>query len=256
MNLFIFQYKLLPITILMLVLYACTNSLPERPTPLPEKPMPTPIAQYPIDIKNYSILFIGDSHTAGIFGKKLTELLTERIPNAEVTTVASCGSSPNWWLVGTATHCGFWRRNSDGSQEKGNSAATPLLDELLSSLHPKTVIIALGSNLIPKNNTQQRLETEILMQRVTKTSQCIWIGPPDARKFSFSQTRAVYDLLFELGDQLHCPVINSLQYTKYPTDGDGLHYGGISGTPIAESWAEEVMRDIAEQITIPQELSQ
>jgi hypothetical protein len=191
-----------------------------------------------------NILFIGDSHSVGIFGHTLTTLLEESLPDADITTVASCGSTPSWWLNGHIITCGFWRHNAGGSETNSLQGQTPKLDDLIGSVRPRSVIIALGSNMVPLNNKQWRIDTETMMTQVTeKAAQCIWIGPPDARIFSAFALDQVYSVLAELANKHGCMLIDSRKYTRYPdAGGDGLHYGGKMGTPIAKSWAYNVFR--------------
>lgn len=191
-----------------------------------------------------NILFVGDSHSVGVFGHALTSLLEKSLPDANVTTVASCGSSPSWWLKGSHTTCGFWRHNSDGSEVNGLKGLTPKLDDLINTVRPRSVIIALGSNLVPLSNSERTTYTEAMMtQVVEKADQCIWIGPPDARKFSANAIDDVYLLLDKLANKNGCMLIDSRKYTRYPdSGGDGLHYSGKVGTSIAKSWADNVFR--------------
>jgi hypothetical protein len=192
------------------------------------------------------VLFIGDSHSTAVFGATLTNLIEQEIPGAQVTAIASCGSSPDWWLNGNkATRCGFWRHNADGSEEKGLRGMTPQVDELLSSLQPQTVIVALGANLIPQHQEERILQTETLMRQVAGAGrQCFWIGPPDARKFTSAQTDEVYVLLDSLAHSYNCQLIDSRKYTHYPSSGrDGLHYSGKEGEAIARSWATQIFQN-------------
>lgn len=202
----------------------------------------------PYVIKPYTehrILFIGDSHSAAIFGKTLTNLLEKRTP-ARVTTVASCGSSPSWWLDGKPTRCGFWQHNANGSEEKSSIKSTPQITGLINSVKPDTIIVALGTNLIPENKTVRQTYAEELMKIVTKNSQqCFWIGPPDARKFTYEQIDSVYQLLNSLSHKYHCHLVDSRNYIHYPsTGGDGIHYRGTSGQTMLKRWAEQVWQNI------------
>jgi hypothetical protein len=198
-----------------------------------------PVASKVAGRGQHAVLFVGDSHSVGTFGQTLTSLLVKSLPQASVTTVASCGSSPGWWLKGTPTSCGFWRHDANGTEESALKAATPKLDELIAAVKPKTIIVGLGSNLVPLSADRRRAETEAMMADVArKADNCIWIGPPDARKFSREEINAVYVLLRELASNHGCALLDSRSYTQYPDKGgDGLHYSGSQGTSIAKAWA-------------------
>ena len=187
------------------------------------------------------LLFIGDSHSVGVFGHELTHLLTESLPNVDLTTVASCGSDPKWWIEGKPTTCGFWQRHPNGSQIEEHKAYTPKLEKLLHN-KPKLTIVALGSNIVLMNEEERITYTDALLTMIEKkSSRCVWIGPPDSRKFSVKEINTVYSLLKKATKQHHCQLIDSRQYTLYPSvGGDGLHYGGKEGTVIALHWAEKV----------------
>ncbi len=193
--------------------------------------------------KHQDILFVGDSHSVGIFGHALTNLLKDNASlDAKVTTVASCGSSPSSWLEGKRTTCGFWRQDHNGNEQSSVKGLTPKLIKLINTVKPKTVIIALGSNLVPLSKSARLAGTEAMMSQVSNmANQCVWIGPPDSRKFSAAEINDVYVLLDELSHKYHCNLIDSRKYTHYPkSGGDGLHYGGKEGTLIAKSWADKV----------------
>lgn len=185
-----------------------------------------------IDLKiphsKQQLLFIGDSHTVGVFGHRLTNLVLDNLPDVSITTVASCGSDPKWWMEGKLTKCGFWYRHSDGTEEDLHEKMTPKLDSLLNAIKPKVTIVALGTNLVPLNENERVTYTKAMMTLLEKKGgQCIWIGPPDSRQFSAVEINEVYRLLKHLSQQHSCNLIDSRQYTKYPASGgDGLHYGG------------------------------
>ena len=192
------------------------------------------------------LLFIGDSHSVGIFGRSLTELLQQNFPYVAITAVASCGSEPRWWLEGKATNCGLLTHEANGFESKVLKGNTPKLHELLNKVKPKITIVALGSNLVLMKEEDRENYTEKMMAMVEdKGGQCIWISAPDARKFSASDLDDVYGLLKKLSKLHHCKLIDSRKYTKYPNSGgDGLHYGGKEGTLIATQWAEKIFDGI------------
>ena len=55
--------------------------------------------------KQSVVLHIGDSHTAGIYGKEMDSLF--RKTGAKITTVGSSGSSPSWWINEATTKAQF-----------------------------------------------------------------------------------------------------------------------------------------------------
>ena len=197
------------------------------------------------------LLFIGDSHSVGIFGRSLTELLQTNFPRIAITAVASCGSEPRWWLEGKATSCGLLTHQANGTEEKVLKGNTPKLQELLIAIKPKMTIVALGSNLVLMSEEDRKIYTEKMMAMVEKKGgQCIWISAPDSRKFKTSDIDDVYMLLKKLSKSHHCKLIDSRKYTKYPSSGgDGLHYGGQEGALIATQWAEKVFIGIKPAIS-------
>lgn len=206
------------------------------------RPEPRPAPQR----SKHRILFIGDSHIASAFGKTLTNLLENKAHGTSVTTISSCGSSASWWLNSTPTTCGLWKRYSAVETENSSRGETPLLDELIASVKPDTIIVGLGTNLIPENPLERRKHAEILMQIASaKGLKCFWIGPPDTRKFTAQQIKDVYTTLADLANSYSCHLIDSRAYTHYPsTGGDGIHYSGDAGRAILLDWANQVYKDI------------
>ena len=188
------------------------------------------------------ILMIGDSHSVGIFGHKLTELIKTAAPKVELMAVASCGSEPHWWLTGKPTHCGLRTLYPNGFDNTISNAPTPKIADLLNLTKPKMTIVQLGSNLVLLSPQEREIYTQALMDIVKQNGgQCIWISAPDSRKFSSADLQDVYAVLHTVLKKNSCKLIDSRKYTKYPsTGGDGLHYGGQEGGVIATRWAEKV----------------
>lgn len=90
------------------------------------------------------VLILGDSHTVGPFGQKLDELLRQE--GARVATYASCGSTAKWWYTGQKTTCGYFEKDLEGKVTEATQYATPLFPDLLKTLNPDHIIIALGTN--------------------------------------------------------------------------------------------------------------
>lgn len=188
------------------------------------------------------ILMIGDSHSVGIFGHKLTELIKTAAPKVELMAVASCGSEPHWWLTGKSTHCGLRTLYPNGFDNTIHNAPTPKIADLLNLTKPKMTIVQLGSNLVLLSPQEREIYTQAMLDVIKQSGgQCIWISAPDSRKLSSVDLQAVHDMLKTVTKKNHCKLIDSRKYTKYPSaGGDGLHYGGQEGGLIATQWAEKV----------------
>lgn len=188
------------------------------------------------------ILMIGDSHSVGIFGHKLTELIKTAAPKVELMAVASCGSEPHWWLTGKSTHCGLRTLYPNGFDNTIHNAPTPKIADLLNLTKPKMTIVQLGSNLVLLSPQEREIYTQAMLDVIKQSGgQCIWISAPDSRKFSSTDLHEVYEVLKTVTKKNHCKLIDSRKYTKYPSaGGDGLHYGGQEGGLIATQWAEKV----------------
>lgn len=199
----------------------------------------TPIKTKPISQR---VLYIGDSHSVGVFGHSMTTLIRDVLPkNVILMAVASCGSEPRWWLEGKTTNCGLRTLYPNGFDDEIHKAQTPKIAELLSIVKPKVTIVQLGSNLVLVSDEEREKSTDAMMDLIEhKGGQCIWIGAPDSRKFSAGDINNVHNILKKLAKKHHCTLIDSRKYTKYPAGGDGLHYGGKEGAPIARYWAEKV----------------
>jgi hypothetical protein len=142
-----------------------------------------------------NVLVIGDSHTAGEFGKTLGNVLHQQ-SDLQVSVAASCGSSPENWLDHSdARYQSFSNKICYATKEpkdawiKYKGAVThrrplPSLPSLMRAKRPHTVVIALGTNSFPEGNdttisTSARGQIEALIDEVKSNgAACIWIGPP------------------------------------------------------------------------------
>lgn len=183
-----------------------------------------------------SVLFIGDSHSVGPFGRALDQHLRDE--GHVVTTAASCGSIARWWFTGQKTTCGFFARTDAGIASEGTTAPTPLLSELISKTKPELVIIELGGNYVnTPSDDFVRSDISKLVSAVTESgAKCFWITQPDSRKYPDRHHRILKLIQDSTGNQ--CSIFNSQLVTKYPeTGGDGVHYWSPTATPIAKAWA-------------------
>lgn len=192
----------------------------------------------PSDLTN-TILFIGDSHSVESFGIQQDDLL-RRIKSFHVASYAVCGSTPQTWLQGGPTHCGYFFRNTQGMEQRGWDAETPLLAKLIETHHPAYTIVELGTNLYGHPQAWiEQTSHEMAMTIVNSGSKCIWIGPPSIRNQPEPQLSLVFDAL-KTAVGPYCLLFDSRNHTHYPvTGGDGVHFNtlGVPGQQMAGNWA-------------------
>lgn len=205
-----------------------------------------------------SVLLIGDSHATSTFGRSLDLLL--RSVDAEVTTVGSCGVSPDAFLRGLSASCGFLRiepGEPDWRVEKRSQASTPRLEELLAAAAPTLTIVELGANQIHtawRNPAEATHDIATLADTILASgSACLWVGPPSGRDDvkPHAKVEYLYELL-EKSLQGRCELVDSrpsalpfLDYERIaPRSGDGRHWDaiGIEGQQAARRWALAVFK--------------
>ena len=209
------------------------------------------------------VLLIGDSLSAGPFGKEMQEYLIDRFSETKVYLYASCGSSPEHWLSSEPTFvskCGFRVKTPTkflhGDFEKGHPPepySTPKLESLLREIRPQVVIVQLGTNWFDVLNDRlddeqiARLRTFVerfaseVRERVPRP-QLIWITPPDSYKFRRLQIE-VTRLISKESKRLNFLLVDSSELVRYvpgQTGSDGVHYGEAD----ARKWAEGVQRKL------------
>jgi hypothetical protein len=187
-----------------------------------------------------STLLIGDSHSVGAFGKTLDSLMRED-KTREVRTVASCGSIIRWFYTGTPTSCGFLQIDAEGKMTESLKAHTPLISWLLAEKKPDLIIVELGANyMVGYPDTTLVRDVEQLLKDIDSTgAKCLWVSPPDSRKYR--EQRKLLVARLEKLVSARCQWFDSLQFTRYPdTGGDGVHYSTSNMIPIAKEWASQV----------------
>jgi len=195
-----------------------------------------------------SHLYIGDSHTVGRFGRMLDARLRQ-LPDATVAGYASCGSAPHSWYNDWVTTCGWAERAADGKSQGGTRGPTPRLQSLLQVHRPKTLVVALGANLMGFGMDWIRNTTSRMVETIRASgAKCFWIGPPHGRNKTepkFSQLVTELERL----TQGVCEFVDSRPITEYPAaGGDGAHFDGLPAAvrdPILERWVSGVMRPIS-----------
>ena len=182
-----------------------------------------------------SVLFIGDSHSVGIFGKRFDQLI--RQSESEVITHTSCGAIGKWFRTGQKTYCGYFNRTQNGTISSGKTGSTPILDQTISTFSPEVIIIELGGNYTNRGDQYSIEDIDNLVTYINDQGiRCLWIGPPSSR--GNERTPRLYRLIKE-GVKGRCPIFNSSEVTTYPSDPnlDGIHYWGKEGKRQALIWA-------------------
>lgn len=189
-----------------------------------------------------TVLVIGDSHSVGPFGWSLDQNLRDKGLN--VATYASCGSIGQWWMNGHPTTCGYYSRDLKGEVTQTTTHPTPQLEQLLSEIKPESVIVELASNYVNTPSDAFVLKDLRSLVSMIRNSgaQCFFISAPDMRRFRLELPRLRRLLKEAIGDE--CRLFDSEKVTSYPeTGGDGIHYWFGAGKPIAQKWANEVVKD-------------
>lgn len=175
-----------------------------------------------------SILYIGDSHTAGNFGSHLEALL--KAAGASVTRTGIVGSRAPAW-----------------SAPKG-------LSQLQKTESYSAVIIALGTNDLASfcRNPSAAVKDAIdLLTKVKPEQKCIWVGPP-----LLSASHLLKECGGEPGMQKFreaykagiqgrgCQYVDSSKSLIYPNSTDGVHFSGKA----AERWAQYIYTQISDSL--------
>jgi hypothetical protein len=198
------------------------------------------------------ILYIGDSISVGAFGTAIDAAL--RRISTQVTSEASCGSTPRDWLPQTGTsapayvktYCGYWKKFGDGTGDemRMTSFNTPQLPEEIKSVHPQLTVVQLGTNIASKPDPMSYLAAvrEMLQDIKNAGSQCVWIGPPSWNNPIFLQKNMVAtdEMLAREAAQFGCFYVHTMKFTAAPTEGDGVH----PKPQLAKQWADAVLRRI------------
>lgn len=222
--------------------------------------------------KDSRVLHIGDSHTAGFYGKEIDRLL--RLTGANVRTYGSSGSSPNSWLNGYITKSGFFYKDENENSKipddwkiislefdlelkKGTKkdwqipTKTPNIKDIIGEFNPNIVIFSLGANMIYSSNSDIENQVKEICE-IAKSYKCriIWVGPPNGRsdKKTPEQQERLYShiqkIVLEYGT-----FIDSRPYTYYPDSWtaprfDGVHFLGDEGKSLSKDWANRVFQKI------------
>jgi hypothetical protein len=226
-----------------------------------------------------SVLVIGDSHTAGPFGKKLHSLLSQEF-NHVVTLGHSSSAALHWvsdkeYLLSGGKFNQLFRDNTQYVDPNPVhwrvKTKVPKLWDVLEDnayhlkwkqsvphkLKADIVVIGLGANdarVISKAdgiiNPQSYLKrknaiVDMIYSIKHSGAKCVWIMPPHGVKKSDANQKTLYSFLKEAVAS-ECPMMSSLHYKA--TDCDGVHFSCSSQRPKAIKWAKEAFEFIKSNI--------
>ncbi len=209
------------------------------------------------------ILFIGDSHTAGPFGKLLHKELAK---SHNVTTLGHASSAPIHWMSDEVFKLsgGVFNELKNHGVIYKNPTPThwrekvivpkflPLLEDTAyhsawkgNAFKPSHIIIALGANdarSISDENGNIRATTYELRQKAiidmldALNIPCAWIGPPNGIKKPAANQNVLYTYLEEsvIGK---CEFMSSNHYIVRGCDG--VHMNCPSEMDNARKWVQE-----------------
>jgi hypothetical protein len=193
-----------------------------------------------------TILHIGDSHSAGTFGKELSRLLKSD-ENITSASYGSCGAVARWYYTGYSTPCGYFQHDQNGVEISQTKHATPKIEEITSAFDADIAIIQLAGNYTGYQDSFIKRDTLKIAQHVIdRGMKCFWVGAPDSRTRR-ERSAEVKEIIRENIGNI-CTFIDSTKYTKYPaTGGDGIHYYGSVRGPIAKAWAKKVFELVTKE---------
>ncbi|MEY5019010.1 MAG: hypothetical protein RLZ22_98 [Verrucomicrobiota bacterium] len=193
------------------------------------------------------VMVIGDSLTVGPFGDYLQDWLLRNLPQSQVAIYASCGSSPEHWMISKPnfiTPCGYrettpYSRKLTKYQDgrKPTPTVTPKIETLLKKFRPDVLVIQLGTNhfdTIEKKGEKAIPELREIYRQFSKTiianrgnlKMVYWITPPDASKYSTSVKTQVQKIIHENNRNHGFREFYSgekIRYVKGVSGTDGVH---------------------------------
>lgn len=213
------------------------------------------------------IIYLGDSHTAGDFGARLTQNLTKIYNTTSIKRYGVIGASAQHWgkkdissiqKLKSGYYC-----DGDGNKNGPVPKNFPTATQLFQGEAPQRVIIALGTNdvhggCLIKDKEDQMMATKVLLSQVRPGSKCTWIGPTQQASDGVITKRCGDDKINKFIDNLRetvssrCDFIDSRKIkingvAITPNAGDKLHYKG----DLAIKWADRVAAQLDEQPSSP-----
>jgi hypothetical protein len=223
------------------------------------------------------VLIIGDSHTAGIFGKELHKSMTQHF--SQVTTLGHASSAPLHWvddsehlLSGGVFNQLFYRNQTYTNPNPTHwleKVKVPKLKAVLennayhaswkqsigSEVKAETIIIALGANdarAISDSDGTPRPSTLNVRSKAIQEMlsllgdrKCLWVGPPNGIKKPQANQAFLYKYLKKQVGQ-RCEFFSS-NHIKVNVC-DGIHFNCRAGRKMALLWVNEVTDFILQKL--------
>jgi len=194
------------------------------------------------------VLYVGDSLSVGTFGELLSNYFVRNYSRVNVAFYASCGSSPENWLIGEPvfeTKCGYRELVPSKPLVFGDPMhhRTPKIETLLREHKPTIVFVQQGTNWMDRSLSDEKIGAILdrFFWAIHNNAKCriVWIAPPDSSRF-----RKVQGRIYTLIQQRHRRgdiVIDSRRLTRSyvvgKTGGDGIHYRSEA----AAQWANRII---------------
>ncbi|MCM2353797.1 MAG: SGNH/GDSL hydrolase family protein [Pseudobdellovibrio sp.] len=211
------------------------------------------------------VIYLGDSHTVGDFGKHLSENLSKIYGTENIKRYGVIGAAAQHWNKKENSSLrklkiGYYCDGDGLVNSKAPAANFPTPSQLFQGSAPPMVVIALGTNdvhggCLIKDKEEQMAAAKELLAQIRPNSKCVWVGPteqpttgPIGQRCGQAKIKAYIDNLRDtVGSR--CTFVDSRKITYQgksilPNRSDKLHYGGS----LANHWADSV----AEQIAGPQ----
>jgi hypothetical protein len=209
------------------------------------------------------VLVVGDSHTVGLFGKGVLSVLDGQ-PDLDTAMVARCSSSPQHWLGDASvkplgSNCGHFERGyrdpsgkrDAGRNLKGNPPL-PSVASLVSRGKPAFVVIALGTNQLPRSESislesAKEAVDRLIDQAKSGGARCIWVGPPNEPTSVFSKANQDrFNILLRTATRAKgCLFVDSRDVTNAKDTAadraNHIHYLTSAGTKWGKAVGAEIL---------------
>lgn len=191
---------------------------------------------------NAKVAFIGDSHTADVFGARLKDKLGDYLSSGG-------GSLSTFKGVPSASTANFL--NGTSTNAGGTVFSTPSLASVLSK-KPQVLVVALGTNQLSASKTWNKEQLRaVLKQADAAGTKVVWVGPPDVRGYrnefvDGTKEAAFYAALKEVNAERAAAgkkamtIVDSRKYTNQDNTVDRVHFSGAAAT----KWADEVYQQL------------